>query len=162
MAQRRNRRKTRAVSDHAILALHKYYLRAEYMRGQFRDVRDRLVAAHGDEALKSRTPSTERFQVEMYLDYWYAAIFAAVDGYEKLALTDPEVERLRNDPLYTKLRSYRAGAYHFRKKYFDDAIRELLQLPNSATWLVSLDMALGHFLLAELEKRRQARTGDSP
>jgi len=85
------------------------------MRGQFRDVRDRLVAAHGDEALKSRTPSTERFQVEMYLDYWYAAIFAAVDGYEKLALTDPEVERLRNDPLYTKLRSYRAGVYHFGK-----------------------------------------------
>jgi hypothetical protein len=65
MAQRRDRRKTRTVSDHAILALHKYYLRAEYMRGQFRDARDRLVAAHGEEALKIRTPSTERFQVEM-------------------------------------------------------------------------------------------------
>jgi hypothetical protein len=36
MAQRRNRRKTRTVSDHAILALHNYYLRAEHMRGQYR------------------------------------------------------------------------------------------------------------------------------
>jgi hypothetical protein len=160
MAQRRNRRKTRTVSDHAILALHKYYLRAEYMRGQFRDARDRLVAAHGEEALKTRTPSTERFQVEMYLDYWYAGIFAAMEGYEKLALTDPEVERLRADPLYKKLRAYRAGTYHFREKYFDDAIRDLLQSANSAAWLVNLDMALGHFLLAEFARREQARAGD--
>src|ERR1700737_1347274 len=136
MAERRNRRKTRTVSDHAILALHKYYLRAEYMRGQLQDARDRLVAAHGEEALKIRTPSTERFQVEMYLDYWHAGIFAAIEGYEKLALTDPEVDRLRADPLYTKLRAYRAGTYHFREKYFDDAIRDLLQSANSAAWLV--------------------------
>jgi hypothetical protein len=63
----------------------------------------------GGEALKIRTPTIERFQVEMYLDYWYAGIFAAMEGYEKLALTDPEVERLRADPLYMKLRAYRAG-----------------------------------------------------
>jgi hypothetical protein len=159
MARRRNRRSTRTVSDHAILALHKYYLRAETMRGQFRDARNRLVAKHGEEALAIRTPSTERFQAEMYLDYWYAGIFAAMEGYEKLALIDPDVEHLRDDPLYAKLRAYRAGTYHFRETYFDDAIRDLLGAANSATWMVNLDMALGHFLLAELRKRKQARDG---
>lgn len=159
MTQQRNQRKTRSVSDHAVLALHKYYLRAEYMRGQFRDARDQFVAEHGEEALKSRTPSTERFQVEMYLDYWYAGIFAAMEGYEKLGLTDPEVEKLRTDPLYAKLRAYRAGTYHFREKYFDDAIRDLLKTAKSAAWLVNLDMALCRFLLSELQKRKQARAG---
>jgi len=159
MVQRRNRRKTRTVSTHAILALHKYYLRAEHMRGQFRDARDRLVAMHGVAALKSSTSTSEHFQVEMYLDYWYAGIFAAMEGYEKLGLFDPEVEKLRADPLYRKLRSYRAGTYHFREKYFDDAIRDFLESPNSATWMVNLDMALGRFLLAELQERKVAREG---
>ncbi len=58
-----------------------------------------------------------------------------MEGYEKLALVDPKVEKLRNDPLYVKLRAYRAGTYHFREKYFDDAIRELLESPNSGLWL---------------------------
>ena len=157
MTQRRNRRKTRTVSDHAILALHKYYLRAEYMRTQASNARDQLVAKHGIESLKFRTPSTERFILEMYIDHWYAGIFAAMEGYEKLALSDPEVERLRTDPQYTKLRAYRAGVYHFREKYFDDAIREFLADANSGTWMTSLDMALGYFLLAELGKRKDER-----
>lgn len=160
MAQRRNRRKPRFVSDHALLALHKYYLRAEHMRGQCHDAKNRLIAQHGTEALKIRTPSMERFQLEMYVDYWYAGIFAAMEGYDKLALNDPEVERLRADPLYTKLRDYRAGTYHFREKYFDDAIREFLASPNANKWLVDLDMALGSFLLVELGKRREARSAE--
>jgi hypothetical protein len=159
-AQRRNRRKPRTVSDHALLTLHKYYLRAEYMRGQCYDARDRLVANHGPEALKIRTPSTERFQVEMYLDYWYAGLFAAMEGYEKLALNDPFVEKLRADPLFTKFRAHRMGTYHFREKYFDDSIREFLEAPHSSTWMMTLHMRLGYFLLAELDKMKQRRARD--
>lgn len=122
------------------------------MRDRFRDATERLIAKEGEQALKIRAPSTERFQVEMYLDYWYAGIFAAVQGYEKLALTDLDVERLRPDPLHAKLRAYRAGTYHFREKYFDDPIREFLQSPNSASWLLKLHVALGRFLLTELGK----------
>lgn len=163
--QRRNRRKARDVSDHALHALHKYYLRAEHMRGRFREARDRLISKHGIEALKTGAPSTERFQVEMYLDYWYAGIFAAMEGYEKLGLTDARVDELRADALYTKLRAYRAGTYHFREKYFDDDIRAFLREKRSASWLVNIDTALGRFLMAELPKRiraREARTVAAP
>jgi hypothetical protein len=75
----------------------------------------------------------------MCIDYWYAGIFAAMEGYEKLSLNNPEVETLRAHPLYTKLRSYRAGVYHFREKYFDDAIRDVLTDANSGKWLSDLE-----------------------
>jgi hypothetical protein len=101
----------------------------------------------------------ERFHLEMYLDYWYAGIFAVMEGYEKLGHTIAEVETLCADPLYKKLRAYRAGVYHFRPKYFDDAIRDLLADPASGKWLTDLDMALGRFFLDELPRRRQAREG---
>jgi hypothetical protein len=128
------------------------------MRGLASTARAELVAKYGVEALQATGPRTmERFHLEMYVDYWYAGIFAVMEGYEKLGLTIPEVETLSADPLYKKLRDYRAGVYHFRPKYFDDAIRYLLADPASGKWLTDLDMALGYFFLEELPKRRQAR-----
>ena len=79
--QRRNRRKPRAINDHALVALHKYYLRAEYMRGLASATRDQIVAEYGAEALQTNGPRTaERFHLEMYIDYWYAGIFAVMEG----------------------------------------------------------------------------------
>jgi hypothetical protein len=52
--------------------------------------------------------------------------------------------------------------YHFREKYFDDAIRNLLADPSSGIWMTNREMALGHFLLAELAKIKQARAPDFP
>ncbi len=127
------------------------------MRGCLHQAKDQLISKEGIEALKVGTPTTERFQIEMYLDYWYAGIFAAMEGYENLGLVNPEVEELRSDPLYAKLRAYRAGTYHFREKYFDDDIRTFIADNKSSSWMVNLDVALGRFLLAELQKRRRAR-----
>jgi Alpha/beta hydrolase family len=81
---------------------------------------------------------------------------------EDLAALTAQVEKLRANPLYTKLRAYRARTYHFREKYFDDAIRDFHGSAKSATWMVNLDMALGHFLVAEFQKRKVAREGDFP
>jgi hypothetical protein len=160
--QRRNRRKARTVTDHAMAALHKYYLRAVHMRDGFYAATKQLASKYGKEALKPGSHSTERFQAEMYLDHWYAGIFAAMEGYEKLGLSNTEVERLRADPLYSKLRAYRAGTYHFREKYFDDDIRCFLAEKQSASWLVNLDTALGTFLLAEVRKRTEAHKAKPP
>ena len=82
---RRNRRKPQVVSDHALVALHKYYLRAKYMRGLASTAREQLVARYGVAALRATGPRTmERFHIEMYVDYRYAGIFAVMEGYEKL------------------------------------------------------------------------------
>jgi hypothetical protein len=128
------------------------------MRAGLDEAKDRLISKYGRDALKGHT-SPERFDVEMYLDYWYAGIFAAMEGYEKLGLTDAEVERLRADPLYSKLRAHRVGTYHFREKYFDDDVRAFLEDEQSARWLSNLDMALGRFLLGEIRKRRAEARG---
>jgi hypothetical protein len=52
----RNRRKARPVSDHAIMALHKYYLRAQHMRLQFHQARDDFVKKYGKIEGSSRCP----------------------------------------------------------------------------------------------------------
>jgi len=129
------------------------------MRSRFHEARDQLISKYGIEALKTGASSTERFQVEMYLDYWYAGIFAAMEGYEKLGLADAHVDGLRADALYTKLRAYRAGTYHFREKYFDDDIRAFLREERSASWLVNIDTCRLRWLIIRAASLRRSRPG---
>jgi hypothetical protein len=56
----------------------------------------------------------------MFRNYWVAALFATMEGYEKLELMNADVELLRSDAGYSRLRAFRAGIYHFREKYFDE------------------------------------------
>jgi hypothetical protein len=154
----RNRRKARPVSDHAIMALHKYYLRAQHMRLQFHQARDDFVKKYGKIGWRKHASTTEYFLTQMYLDFWYATLFVTLEGYEKLGLHNTVIENILSSPLQTKLRSYRAGTYHFREKYFDDDIRNFLTDKTSGDWISSLDMALGTFLLSELRTRRIALT----
>jgi hypothetical protein len=157
MQQRRNRGKPREVSDHAMLAIHKYYLRADHMRRHFMTAADELIAIHGKQSLNNYHNSMEYFRAWTFRDYWMAGIFAAMEGYEKLGLANPDVEKLRSDPQYSKLRSFRAGIYHFREKYFDEAVHNFFELPGAADWLVKLDTALGQFLTAEVQRRAARR-----
>jgi hypothetical protein len=63
MAQRRNRRKTRTVSDHALLAIQKYFLRAVHMQMQCTEARSRLhkkICAH---FMKEQSPSVSLMPV---------------------------------------------------------------------------------------------------
>jgi hypothetical protein len=154
--QRRNRRKQRAVSDHAVVSLHKYYLRAEIMRGEFHEARKQFVEKYGDN-WQEKTNTNEYFRAQMCVDYWCAGIFVVVEGYEKLCLSDPLVTKLLTSPFQSKLRNYRAGTYHFREKYFDDDIRSFLGSREALSWVSSLDHALGLFLLREMSARRQRR-----
>lgn len=59
--QRRNRRKEREVSDHSLVYLHKYYLRAEYMRGAFYNAREQFVEKYGT-SLKRQGQHGRAFQ----------------------------------------------------------------------------------------------------
>jgi hypothetical protein len=99
----RNRRKARSVSDHAIMALHKYYLRAEHMRFQFHQAREEFVNKYGNTGWREHASTTEYFQTQMYLDFWYSALFVAVEGYEKLGLYDSQVENMLSSPLQFKI-----------------------------------------------------------
>jgi hypothetical protein len=80
-----------------------------------------------------------------------------MEGYEKLGLMNADVELLRSDAGYSRLRAFRAGIYHFREKYFDEAVHDFFKLPDAANWLVKLDGALGQFLTAEVQKRAGQR-----
>jgi hypothetical protein len=88
------------------------------MRMQASQAREQLVATHGIESLKIRAATTERFLLEMYVVYWYAGIFAAIEGYEKLALSDPEVEKWRARSSLYETPIISGGSVSFPRKVF--------------------------------------------
>lgn len=155
MAARRNRRKLRAVSDHAMVALHKYYLRAETMRAHYSKSVEILKSVYGPTEWMKDKPNTVHFEARMYLDYWWAALLVVVEAYEKLGLYDAATEKLLKSPLRSKLNRHRAGTYHFREKYFDPDVLDLATSGGGAQWATALDTALGTYLLGELKARRE-------
>jgi hypothetical protein len=42
----------------------------------------------------------------MYMDYWHAALWVMVEGFEKLGLKDQQLEQLLKRPLRKKLREF--------------------------------------------------------
>jgi len=159
MAQtaRRHRRERAPPSDEAVLSLHKYYLRATAMLTHLREATLKAAAVHGSEWRKAPAQSAEHFNVEMYRDYWYAAVFVVVEGYNKLGLADHDTEALLASDLVQKLGLYRHGVDHFQIKYFSPTHGALAMMPDTFKWVTDLYFALGHFLLAELAARKALR-----
>lgn len=157
MSARRKRRKLRAVSDQAMAALHKYYLRAETMRAHYSKSVEILKSVYGPTEWMKDKPNPLHFEARMYLDYWWAALYVVVEAYEKLDLYDAATEKLLKSPLRSKLNRHRAGTYHFREKYFDLDVLELATTGGGAQWATALDTALGAYLLGELKARREQR-----
>jgi hypothetical protein len=82
--QRRDRRKPREVSDHAMLTLHKYYLRTDHMRRDFMKAADELIALHGEQALTNYHNSIEYFRTWMFRDYWVCCALRHNGGLRKI------------------------------------------------------------------------------
>jgi hypothetical protein len=155
---RRNRRRSRPVSDEAIASLHKYYLRATHMYGHFQDAVRRVAEVHGKNWRAVPPNTDEHFALYMYMDYFYAALFVVLEGYEKLGLSDPDTEALLDQALISKLRRQRKGAYHYVVKYYSPEHMALVVTPGSAEWARNLYYALGHFLLRELARIKAQHT----
>jgi hypothetical protein len=157
MAVRRTRRKLRAVSDQVMVALHRYYLRAETMRAHYSKSVEILKSVYGPTEWMKDKPSTVHFEARMYFDYWWAALSVVVEAYEKLGLYDAATEKILKSPLRSKLNRHRAGTHHFREKYFDPDVLDLATTGGGAEWATALDMALGRYLLGEVKARSEKR-----
>jgi hypothetical protein len=120
------------------------------------------MRTHFDEVLaKSKTDKEadpegiERF---MYMSFWYGELYAVVEGWKELKLTDKTVDALLAESDMVKLlKRYRNGSFHYQSTYLDDRFIDFMRAgPASAEWIRKLNRALGAYFL------RSLTTGEVP
>jgi hypothetical protein len=132
----------RSLTRQELSRLAQYWFRAELMREELQAVK-KLV-------LKERELSWE---FEAYLRHWLAALFVAVQGFNKLQQKDARVQKLFNSHL-GHLKAARDETYHFVVKVtpFDQSIIN----PESLNWAEELHDALGVHVRAIVERNVSA------
>ncbi|MDD8027298.1 MAG: hypothetical protein PHI34_12370 [Acidobacteriota bacterium] len=89
----------------------------------------------------------------LFMSYWYGGFYVVVEGWREMGIHDPDIDRLIDSPNIELLRSYRNGAFHFQKNYFDERFFIFVGEGTSASWVRELNKSLGRFFLQEFSPR---------
>ena len=128
------------------LALHRYYMWANRMR------------THFDGILESGTHTTGKGEIESFLamSYWYGGLYAVVEGWKELGLTDNTIDKLLTSPNVDLLRRYRNGVFHFQRKYNDQRFMEFMaEGTDTVAWVRELTEQFGRYFFAALSNPAQ-------
>ena len=75
-------------------------------------------------------------------------MYVVIEGWRKLQLSDPAVDRLLDSPNVELLRRYRNGVFHFQKDYFDERFIGLIRDgENIVRWIRQLREELSRYFL---------------
>jgi hypothetical protein len=122
------------VSQEALERLAGYWGRAQIMRRHFQD----FINSYG--GIRKAVAKGNGLRLETYLSFWMAALFVAVEGFNKLKLKDARVQKLFREHLHD-LKQLRHETYHFT------ASREKGRKAIGAiNWVEELHVALGLFI----------------
>ena len=139
-----------AATDQDIHTLYQYFCCATQLKGDFH----KAIEAYG-------WPSTDAKQAEVwlsspfaYVSYFFAGLHVVLEGWMRLRLSDPEIDKLRLSPHVELLRRYRNGAFHFQRDYFDARYKDFVANYKAlGTWADNLHEAFGRFF-TEWNKQR--------
>jgi hypothetical protein len=122
------------VSQEALERLAGYWGRAQIMRSHFQD----FIDSYG--GIRKAVAKGNGLRLETYLSFWMAALFVAVEGFNKLKLKDARVQKLFREHL-NDLKQLRHETYHFTvsREKGRKAIRAI-------NWVEELHVALGLFI----------------
>lgn len=130
-----------------LYALHRYWIWSNTLRMKF-------VDSLGTAAEKIANREWFVSENAVFMSYWYSSLYAVVEGYKELKLSDPAVDALLESELVDSLRLYRNGTAHFQKHYFSDKFSNLISQNDSAIWATNLCNALGEYIKNELQRRQ--------
>lgn len=91
----------------------------------------------------------------LYESYWLASLYVLVEGWKKLQLWDPQVNRYLDGKLVDRLRRHRNGIFHFEPTYLDDGVK-LMVWDRSGAWILqarAFHDALSKYFLEWLRAR---------
>lgn len=138
------------ATDQDIQTLFRYFGCATQLRGDFR----KAVEACGP-------PTTDAKQAERWLNgpfayvcYFFAGLHVVLEGWMRLGLSDPEIDRLRLSPHVDLLRRFRNAAFHFQRDYFDARYKDFTANDEALRqWADMLHDAFGRYFSERLKPR---------
>jgi hypothetical protein len=139
------------MTSEELLSLHRYYIWANRMREHF----DQVIRRRGQTGLESILgDGTMDTEIMMYMSLWYGGLYVVVEGWQKLGLSDPEIDPLLSSPNTAKLRIYRHGTFHYQKNYWSETFLKFMRDGEStATWVRQLTKAFGRYFLVTMDER---------
>ena len=138
----------------ALLALHKYFLNADYLR----DVFMKRIA-------REQSPGEVDFATalddQIAMSLWYATVYVVIEGWREVGLSDAQVDALVGDERSDRLRVFRNQLFHYQRAYDNPRLLEFLgQGDNDAQaatqWIRRTHIALGRTIRAALEEHMRS------
>lgn len=121
------------------------------------------MRTHFDELLSKSAPGERATMTEPYMPYWYGGLYAVIEGWRELGLTDDRIDPLLKSPNVDLLRRYRNGAFHFQRCYYDKRFREFItEGENCVEWIRTLNSEFGRWFLTWYKERKAKERKKDP
>lgn len=133
-----------------LLALHKYFLNADFLRDVFlRRIRRKQSPLAAD-------PFTS-MDDQIALSLWYAAVYVVIEGWRSVNLADAELDVLLADSHVDKLRRFRNQVFHYQREYDNPRLLEFLGSDDAdaraaTNWINRTHAALGRAIQNAVEE----------
>lgn len=134
-----------------LLALHKYFLNADFLRDVFmrRIKRDQPPAA---------TDPVTSIDDLIAMSLWYATVYVVIEGWREAKLADPELDALLADGHVDRLRRFRNQVFHYQREYDNPKLLEFLGQDDAdahaaTDWIKRTHTALGRAIERAVEDR---------
>ena len=95
----------------------------------------------------------------VYMSYWLGSLYVVIEGYEKLSISDDEIDLLLADSRKGPLKRFRHGTFHYQADYFSAKLLDPFVNHGSLTWAQSLHDRLGPVIQARLTAAGAAPSG---
>lgn len=123
------------------MALHKYFLNADFLR----DVFMRRIERERSPAEMDVVTSIDN---TIALSLWYATVYVVIEGWREAQLTDPELDALLADDMVRDLRRFRNQTFHYQREYDNPRLLEFLGASDAdaqaaTDWIRRTHAALG-------------------
>lgn len=135
----------------ALLALHKYFLNADFLRDLF------LRRIKRNESSEATDPITSMDDL-ISMSLWYATVYVVIEGWRESKLVDPELDALLADSHVDRLRRFRNQVFHYQREYDNPRLLEFLGEGDAdayaaTDWIKRTHTALGRAIEKAVENR---------
>jgi hypothetical protein len=137
--------------------LHRYFIWANRMRIFFQKALVEFIRREGRVTNEEKATKFFADDPGIFMSYWYGGLYVVIEGWKKLNLHDPDIDRLLSSPNVDLLRKYRNGTFHFQQDYFDDKFFNFFKQDDSATWAAELNKRLGQYFLQEISRTLKSK-----
>ncbi len=127
-----------------IYTLHRYFVWANKMRTDF----DNILSA-------KKQDKYSKIESMMYMSLWYGLLYVVIEGWNKLKLSDNEIDLLLRSKNVKLLKNYRHGVFHYHENYNDQKFINFFLEQTTVNWVRSLNKEFGRWFLETLSNNNK-------